>query len=161
MKFLLCDHDGCNRKYKTEVKWLRHVQTAHGDKCGVDFTLPEWIEVDNKNNRNNSSASLVYDHNKSLEEARVRRAAQGAKERLAEELGNKCYEDNALVREAQKIVVEKVAECVICFDGAQNALCFPCMHAVFCLPCITSVFNRSKICPICRADISWAREIFQ
>ena len=43
MSFYLCTAPGCNRKYKTDKKWLQHMEKAHPDI--QDPVLPELLDV--------------------------------------------------------------------------------------------------------------------
>ncbi|KAF0690682.1 Aste57867_17937 [Aphanomyces stellatus] len=49
-------------------------------------------------------------------------------------------------------------ECVVCFDGPQNAVCVPCGHAAVCMKCADMVQHSTKQCPVCRAEV---REVIQ
>ncbi|RHY60204.1 hypothetical protein DYB30_007974 [Aphanomyces astaci] len=49
-------------------------------------------------------------------------------------------------------------ECVVCFDGPQNAVCVPCGHAAVCMRCADHMKQSSLQCPVCRADV---REVIQ
>ncbi|OQR91012.1 hypothetical protein THRCLA_09121 [Thraustotheca clavata] len=50
------------------------------------------------------------------------------------------------------------SECIVCFDGPQNAVCIPCGHAAICLKCADHIRQTTHQCPVCRADV---REIIQ
>ncbi|CAK4624267.1 hypothetical protein LEN26_007166 [Aphanomyces euteiches] len=49
-------------------------------------------------------------------------------------------------------------ECVVCFDGPQNAVCVPCGHAAVCMRCAEQIKHSTKQCAVCRADV---REVIQ
>lgn len=44
-------------------------------------------------------------------------------------------------------------ECVVCFDGPQDAVCVPCGHNTLCVDCGDRIMNSTRLCPVCRQDI--------
>ncbi|OQR99884.1 hypothetical protein ACHHYP_03999 [Achlya hypogyna] len=50
------------------------------------------------------------------------------------------------------------SECIVCFDGPQNAVCVPCGHAAICMKCADNIRLSTRLCPVCRADV---REMIQ
>ncbi|ETW00850.1 hypothetical protein H310_07376 [Aphanomyces invadans] len=51
-------------------------------------------------------------------------------------------------------------ECVVCFDGPQNAVCVPCGHAAVCMRCADHMKQTSQQCPVCRADVRQVVQLF-
>ncbi|OWZ23018.1 hypothetical protein PHMEG_0002165 [Phytophthora megakarya] len=44
-------------------------------------------------------------------------------------------------------------ECVICFDGAQEAVCVPCGHNAVCMDCAQELLDTTRLCPVCRQQV--------
>ena len=56
-----------------------------------------------------------------------------------------------------------MAECVVCHDAPRNAAMLPCTHACACLACSHVVLAASadkRKCPVCRAPITGALQLF-
>ncbi|KAE9042002.1 hypothetical protein PR003_g4203 [Phytophthora rubi] len=44
-------------------------------------------------------------------------------------------------------------ECVICFDGHQEAVCVPCGHNAVCMDCAQELLDTTRLCPVCRQQV--------
>ncbi|GMF47963.1 unnamed protein product [Phytophthora fragariaefolia] len=44
-------------------------------------------------------------------------------------------------------------ECVICFDGPQEAVCVPCGHNAVCMDCAQELVDTTRLCPVCRQQV--------
>ncbi|KAG6574553.1 Ankyrin repeat-containing protein [Phytophthora cinnamomi] len=44
-------------------------------------------------------------------------------------------------------------ECVICFDGPQEAVCVPCGHNAVCMDCAQELLDTTRLCPVCRQQV--------
>lgn len=44
-------------------------------------------------------------------------------------------------------------ECVICFDGPQEAVCVPCGHNAICMDCANELLDTTRLCPVCRQQV--------
>ncbi|KAL4160345.1 hypothetical protein PRNP1_000915 [Phytophthora ramorum] len=44
-------------------------------------------------------------------------------------------------------------ECVICFDGPQEAVCVPCGHNAVCMECAQELLDTTRLCPVCRQQV--------
>lgn len=44
-------------------------------------------------------------------------------------------------------------ECVICFEGLQEAVCVPCGHNAVCMDCAQEVLDTTQLCPVCRQQV--------
>ncbi len=44
--------------------------------------------------------------------------------------------------------------CCICMDSPINCILIPCGHKATCTSCANNIFERNKICPLCKREIS-------
>ncbi|CAH0479717.1 unnamed protein product [Peronospora belbahrii] len=51
------------------------------------------------------------------------------------------------------VVSERSDECVICFDGSQEAVCVPCGHNAVCMDCAQELLDSTGLCPVCRQQV--------
>ncbi len=142
--FYPCTQTGCNRKYKTQRQWGKHMKEQH--LVTGQLTIPFPIEFVKKTNNKRSPVDEV------------------ARSPVVQERGGQqCFNSQKEMLEIQKRVKEDTGECAICFDSPQNAVAIPCGHAYFCLSCLTNQFenHRSNGCPFCRGKLEKVVKIFQ
>ncbi|TDH65615.1 hypothetical protein CCR75_000698 [Bremia lactucae] len=48
---------------------------------------------------------------------------------------------------------QRLDECVVCFDGPQEAVCVPCGHNAVCMNCAQELADTSRLCPVCRQNV--------
>ncbi|KAG2788956.1 hypothetical protein PC129_g4923 [Phytophthora cactorum] len=48
---------------------------------------------------------------------------------------------------------QRTDECVICFDGPQEAVCVPCGHNAVCMDCAQELLDTTRLCPVCRQQV--------
>ncbi|CEG41356.1 hypothetical protein PPTG_02341 [Plasmopara halstedii] len=49
--------------------------------------------------------------------------------------------------------IQRTDECVICFDGLQEAVCVPCGHNAVCMDCAQELIDTTRLCPVCRQQV--------
>ncbi|GMF24333.1 unnamed protein product [Phytophthora lilii] len=54
---------------------------------------------------------------------------------------------------AQSSEAQDTNECVICFDGPQEAVCVPCGHNAVCMTCAQELLDTTRLCPVCRQQV--------
>ncbi|ETO78926.1 hypothetical protein F444_06277 [Phytophthora nicotianae P1976] len=54
---------------------------------------------------------------------------------------------------AHSTVTQHTNECVICFDGPQEAVCVPCGHNAVCMDCAQELLDTTRLCPVCRQQV--------
>ncbi|RMX65186.1 hypothetical protein KXD40_001148 [Peronospora effusa] len=52
-------------------------------------------------------------------------------------------------------------ECVICFDGPQEAVCVPCGHNAVCMDCAQELLDTTGLCPVCRQQVREAIRLYR
>ncbi|CAI5731689.1 unnamed protein product [Peronospora destructor] len=52
-------------------------------------------------------------------------------------------------------------ECVICFDGPQEAVCVPCGHNAVCMNCAQELLDTTGLCPVCRQQVREAIRLYR
>lgn len=156
---MLCPH--CNRKYKSEKKWVDHLGRNHGV---TDPTLPETVHVD-KNPSGCASNNRLISNERLKEAQRKRQIERDAKDAAEAELRKKfktaVIDSESGRLEIQMRVKDHPGECVFCFDENTNAACVPCGHAYFHYDCLAEWVDAHKTCPFCREHVTMALKIYQ
>lgn len=135
------------------MKWIKHVRESHD--CN-EPSIPDWIDINNKKNRNNSE---LTDSHKMLSEAKEKREIEEkVKHQLLEKYESTLYEEEEEILRIRENIKKEggKSECAICLDRLPNAVCFPCGHAMFCMICVEPLTN----CPMCRAEITQKKKIY-
>lgn len=129
-----CSFKGCNRKYKTEAKWLNHLEKAHGI-VDPDF-IPDKILV----------TKGVQTKNDSVISERLRNIKTKQNEAV----------DN--LNKLSEMIAMKEMSCYICTapDAIPDMVAVPCGHGGVCLACSQHL----KKCPKCRARVNQYIKIF-
>ncbi len=55
--------------------------------------------------------------------------------------------------------VERDMECVICLSAPRQTCCIPCGHVCMCTACSAEIEVKSRLCPVCRAELELCIEI--
>ena len=165
-QFLLCDQPGCNRKYKTDVKMVQHLQRVHGIKEPV---LPVPIDITKeKHSRSNTS----HRKEKEVELAAQRRKLLREQQKIAEEaylaeqmaIADRGAQLRLEEARRQNLLKERMLEageeCIICLDEPKTVACVPCGHAHFCYECLSEEKDRSGKCPLCRQGITLVLKLY-
>ena len=161
--YYFCSQHGCKRKYKTAVKWVKHLTNDHGVE---NPALPDQIPY-NRNDKGNKSNQIKPNNNEAVKRALRQReledeAIREAESRLAEKYGDdyiKQQEEKLKIQEETKLIQQRVKDnpddCCICYDESPDTAVVPCGHAYFCYKCILNQkLNYSdKGCPFCRGPI--------
>ena len=143
--FYLCAASGCNRKYKTDAKWTKHMFRDHGVN---NPTLPDPVAVSQKafSSDVRSNKVLRAAHDNSVERER---------EKLRAEVLAAVEEEKARYREQQD---RASSACCICEDRKACVVAVPCGHASFCDVCLYAVPGGK--CPVCRTKMEQIVRIY-
>lgn len=141
--FLPCYISGCNRKYKSETKWLHHLQLNHG--ITEPSHIPDRVAGDSGKNPNKPQFSV----SEKMEKLKKQQ----------EELQRLIDQTNVLTETSEPIQrVERLNRCNICLESGQfesMMIARQCGHGGFCSTCISS-YGLQK-CPVCRADTTFVK----
>ena len=185
--FYLCTEFGCNKKYKTQDKFINHLLESHQITNPI---IGEPIEItkDNKKiietNRNNSKKQEQRDQLiKEIEQKKQIEllAKKDAEERYKEEQIQhyRQLEQIKLKLDADKLRLEQLHiemmtriqknieqnkhnECVICTDKPAEMALVPCGHKNICQECVLEYMEKysHKGCPLCRMHIQSVVKIY-
>lgn len=132
--FYLCTSSGCNRKYKSEASWLKHMKSVHGE---TPEDIPEKISiVKTASGCQSNRTALVQEVERIRNESKIKRQKmESFSNQIQAKLLKRSNED----------------ECIICMEEytekTPRGCCVPCGHAYFCLNCLHSLGK--KLCPLC------------
>eukprot|EP00644_Phytophthora_capsici_P010080 jgi/Phyca11/551232/estExt2_Genewise1Plus.C_PHYCAscaffold_410078 len=62
---------------------------------------------------------------------------------------------------SQNAEAHRTDECVICFDGPQEAVCVPCGHNAVCMDCAQELLDTTRLCPVCRQQVREVIRLFR
>lgn len=140
-----CPEQGCNRKYKTDERLLRHLQNDHNKALELAADLV-------------ASATKIAPTPKGTRPAGAAAAASAELARAREDHAARAHIEEQRMRR----IAENPSECCICFDQpAGGAAAIPCGHAYFCLQCITECYAKGKPCPFCRTHMTKVQQLYQ
>lgn len=140
--FLPCYVKGCNKKYKTEIKWFKHLEKDHN--ISNPTHIPEKVSGDS--GKNPTSQFNAISKIESLKKQQ-------------EEIKNLIKETETLTSTYEPIKrVERLNKCNICLEMGQFEnimIARQCGHGGFCSNCLNS-YSLEK-CPICRTKTSFVK----
>jgi len=182
--FIPCDQVGCNRKYKTEKSWLRHLQKDH--QIETPSNIPAKIEY-SKNNKSRNNQSIIQESTllKKLElenqikkekeylemknqlELKYKQELEIKTNKENEKIKQHQSERNKLIQKIKKMSQNSIVDnsnniCKICFADSAIMATMPCGHLCMCFKCAVEYETnyKSKGCIICRNEITSFQKVF-
>lgn len=160
-QFYLCPNPGCNSKYKTSGKLLKHLDTKHPaypKPLVSDLVLgaSKDAKKDQAKKQRRDDAEAVLERRRLEDEARAAAQAVFKEEVHARHLGQLRQQEEAA----------PTTECLICLEPVARGNLghvAPCGHTTFCYSCINDYnvqYGQARGCPSCRGAIVCVSKVY-
>jgi len=144
--FFFCQQPGCNKKFATEPRYIKHACMNHG-RYAENVVVPPIEEFTKPGGRNREPHQRNNRRQRQQPQVEqppppVDKPTDARIEELEERLSK--YED----------------VCCICMDLKINAIFLDCGHMSTCIECAKEQHRTTRKCPMCRGPSREVKQVF-